>query len=70
MRKFLLTTVLGGVLFLIPFVMVVVLLGKGFNIMRTVAPLAAAAWMAHRGDKWLAGIYPPDDAFRVQPEGL
>jgi hypothetical protein len=44
--------------------------GKDFNIMRTVAPLAAAAWMAHRGDEWLAGIYPPDDAFRVQPEGL
>lgn len=37
MRKFLLTTVLGGVLFLIPFVLVVVLLGKGFRIMRTVA---------------------------------
>jgi len=37
MRKFVLTTVLGGVLFLIPFVLVVVLLGKGFHIMRTVA---------------------------------
>lgn len=37
MRKFILTTVLGGVLFLIPFVLVVVLLGKGFMIMRTIA---------------------------------
>ena len=37
MRKFILTTVLGGVLFLIPFVLVVVLLGKGFMIMRTMA---------------------------------
>ena len=37
MRKFILTTVLGGVLFLIPFVLVVILLGKGFRIMRTVA---------------------------------
>ena len=37
MRKFILTTVLGGVLFLIPFVLVVVLLGKGFRIMRIVA---------------------------------
>jgi uncharacterized membrane protein len=37
MRKFILTTVLGGVLFLVPFVMVVVLLGKGFMIMRTMA---------------------------------
>jgi len=37
MRKFILTTVLGGVLFLIPFVLVVVLLGKGFRIMHTVA---------------------------------
>ena len=36
MRKFILTTVLGGVLFLIPFVLVVVLLGKGFHIMHTV----------------------------------
>jgi uncharacterized membrane protein len=37
MRKFILTTVLGGVLFLIPFVLIVVLLGKGFMIMRTIA---------------------------------
>jgi len=37
MRKFILTTVLGGVLFLIPFVLVVVLVGKGFMIMRTIA---------------------------------
>ena len=37
MRKFILTTVLGGVLFLIPFVLVVVVLGKGFMIMRTIA---------------------------------
>ena len=37
MRKFILTTVLGGVLFLIPFVVVVVLLGKGFMIMHTLA---------------------------------
>ena len=37
MRKFILTAVLGGVLFLIPFVLVVVLLGKGFRIMHTMA---------------------------------
>ncbi len=37
MRKFILTTVLDGVLFLIPFVIVVILLGKGFRIMRTMA---------------------------------
>jgi uncharacterized membrane protein len=37
MRKFILTTVLGGVLFLIPFVVVVALLGKGFMIMHTMA---------------------------------
>ena len=40
MRKFILTTVLGGVLFLIPFVLVVVLLAKGFAIMRTIAQKA------------------------------
>lgn len=37
MRKFILTTVLGGVLFLIPFVVVVALLGKGFMIMHAMA---------------------------------
>lgn len=37
MRKFILTTILGGVVFLIPFVLVVVLLGKGFRIMRVIA---------------------------------
>ena len=37
MRKFILTTVLGGVLFLMPFVIIVVLLGKGFRIMHTIA---------------------------------
>jgi len=37
MRKFVLTTVLGGMLFLIPFVVVVVLLGKGFMIMQAMA---------------------------------
>jgi uncharacterized membrane protein len=37
MRKFILTTVLGGVLFLIPFIIVVVVLGKGFRIMRIIA---------------------------------
>jgi hypothetical protein len=54
MRKFILTTVLGGVLFLIPFVLVVVLLGKGFMIMRTIAekvniflPLDSVAEFAH-----------------------
>jgi uncharacterized membrane protein len=37
MRKFILTTILGGVVFLIPFVLAVVLLGKGFKIMRIMA---------------------------------
>jgi len=37
MRKFILTTVLGGVLFLIPFVVVIVLLSKGFMIMHSMA---------------------------------
>jgi uncharacterized membrane protein len=40
MRKFILTTVLGGVFFLIPFVLLVVLLGKGFLIMRSIAEKA------------------------------
>jgi len=43
---------------------------EDFKIMRTAAPLAAAMWMAHGGDAWLAGMYPPDDAFRISPEGL
>jgi uncharacterized membrane protein len=37
MRKFILTTVLGGVLFLVPLVLVVVLLGKGGRIMHIMA---------------------------------
>lgn len=37
MRKFILTTILGGVVFLIPFIIVDVLLVKGFMIMHTLA---------------------------------
>jgi uncharacterized membrane protein len=37
MRKFIWTTILGGVIFLIPFVLVVVLLNKGFKIMQIMA---------------------------------
>ncbi len=37
MRNFLRTTLLGGVVFLIPLVVLVVLLGKAFNIMKVIA---------------------------------
>ena len=37
MRKFILTTILGGVVFLIPFIIVDVLLVKGFMVMHTLA---------------------------------
>ncbi len=37
MRNFLKTTLLGGAIFLIPLVVLVVLLGKAFNIMKAVA---------------------------------
>lgn len=37
MRKLIGTTVLGGLLFLVPLVLVVVLLGKAFDILKTVA---------------------------------
>jgi len=41
-----------------------------FSIMRAAAPLAAATWMAQDGGDWMATNYPPDDAFRVTPDGL
>lgn len=43
---------------------------EDFAIMRAAAPLAAATWMAQGGGDWMATIYPPDDAFRVTPDGL
>lgn len=41
-----------------------------FAVMRAAAPLAAAAYVAHGGPDWLRQIYPPDDAFRVSPQGM
>ncbi len=41
-----------------------------FAVMRAAAPVAAALWMATDGPRWLARTYPPEDAFRVTPEGL
>jgi hypothetical protein len=41
-----------------------------FRVMCAVAPVAAANWVAHSGDQWLASTYPPEDAFCVTPEGL
>lgn len=41
-----------------------------FEVMRAAAPIAAALWMAHSGDDWLAGIYPPENGFRVDPMGM
>lgn len=43
---------------------------EDFAVMRAAAPLAAAVYIAQRGPAWLAGMYPPDDAFRVTPQGL
>ena len=40
-----------------------------FAAMQAAGPIAAALWMAHAGDDWLARNYPPQDAFRVTPEG-
>lgn len=44
--------------------------GDDFAIMRAVAPVAAMTWIAQDGDDWLVRIYPPEDAYRVPPEGL
>jgi len=41
-----------------------------FAVMRAAAPLAAAVYVAQGGPEWLAQMYPPDDAFRVTPQGL
>jgi len=50
MRKIIRTTLIGGVLFLVPLVVVVVLLGKAFAILRTVAePLSKSIPVEHIG---------------------
>ncbi len=41
-----------------------------FAVMRAAGPVAAALWIAHGGPDWLARMYPPDTAFRVDPEGM
>ena len=43
---------------------------EDFAIMRAAAPVAAMAWIAQGGEDWLSAIYPPDNAYRVAPEGL
>jgi len=43
---------------------------EDFAIMRGAAPLAAAVFVAQGGPDWLERMYPPDDAFRVDPQGL
>lgn len=43
---------------------------EDFAVMCAAAPLAAAVFIAQSGPAWLAGMYPPDDAFRVTPQGL
>lgn len=44
------TTALGGVIFLVPFVMVLLIVGKAFTVMRTVAaPVAEASGIDHIG---------------------
>jgi GAF domain-containing protein len=39
-------------------------------ILDTLAPLAAASWVALGGPAWLASTYPPADAWRASSEGL
>jgi GAF domain-containing protein len=39
-------------------------------ILEALAPMAAALWIALDGPAWLAGAYPPADAWRAPAEGL
>ncbi len=41
-----------------------------FAVMRAAPPLAAAVYFAQGGPNWPPQMYPPDDAFRVSPQGL
>ena len=41
-----------------------------FALMRAAAPMAAAIYVAQGGPDWLIKLYPPDDAYRVAPQGL
>lgn len=41
-----------------------------FAVMRAAATMAAAVFTAQNGEGWLLQTYPPNDAFRVTPEGL
>lgn len=43
---------------------------EDFAVIRAAGPMAAALWVAHGGDTWLRGIYPPEDGFRVPIEGM
>ncbi|WP_439597927.1 GAF domain-containing protein [Falsiroseomonas sp.] len=40
------------------------------SILAACAQIAAGAWIAQGGPEWLAGIYPPANAFRVNREGV
>ncbi|SMY08176.1 GAF domain-containing protein [Flavimaricola marinus] len=43
---------------------------EDFGVMCAAAPLAAAVYVAQGGPEWLTRIYPPEDGFRVDPQGM